>query len=206
MRRSKQTRKKPVNKAQTKIKQIAYNQAKKAINNTLEHKFFNNYESNTVGTTGNTNSKTDVLQETTNATDSVRVGDELHITSFSFRYVVVVGDAYNIVRVIFFQWLQDDAPTLGDIYADTANAVVSPYRRDTNRHYKILYDRTHALDTYNTVQVANKFLTRGFKKKMKFDAGTTTGQGKIYFSIVSDSSAVAHPTYRVETQLNYLDA
>lgn len=194
---------------ETKMKQIGYSQAAKALNNRAERYYYLN-TSYATGTSSSTTpgivSMTDVSQETSSAGDSVRSGDEIYITSFQFRYYLTVGDSYNVIRMMFFQWQQDDTPTAADILADTSsNPVLSPYRKDTSGHYKILYDKVHVLDTYNTVQKASGFISKSLKKKIKYDGGTTTGQNKIYFLNVSDSAAVAHPSYFLTTQLNFKD-
>lgn len=187
------------------IKRISYNQAKKMLSNRSEGKFLinNTFAAGTASST--TAGIADVCGVPQGDSDSARNGDQIMIRSFQFRYAFIPADSYNICRLIIFQWGQDDSPGASDILGDTTYGVMSPYRKDTRGHYRILYDKTHLVETNKGV-VGSKFISRGFKKKILFDAATTVGQNKIFFLHVSDSSAVSHPTLRIETQLNYMDA
>lgn len=205
VRRARRTKRK-AKPSVVKMKQIAYAQASKLQKNRSELKFFinNGWAAGTSSST--TPGIADLSLITVGTTDQTRIGDEVYLRSFQFRYHFVVADSYNICRIIFFQWHQDDSPVAADILGDTAYPVLSPYRKDTKGHYTILYDKTHALDTYHTVEHAKGFISKAFKKKIRYDAGTTTGQNKLFFIHMSDSSAVTHPTLYLESQINYMDS
>lgn len=193
---------------ETKVKQISYAQAKKAISNTAETKFFNEYtwaSGATSTSTAGVGCLTNIPQETSGALDTVREGDEVYIKSFQCRLYFTVADTYNVFRFILFQWNQDDTPVLADILQNTTYPLTAQYRKDTNRHYKILADKTIVVDTYNPTKYYKFNIIRGFKRRIKFDAGTTTGQNKIYFLNVSDSGVASHPSYYMQSTVNYMD-
>lgn len=196
-------------KLETRMKQIAYSQAQKAQKAASELKFYisNTFAGGTASsTTAGIADVATVPQSAGASTDQSRVGDELYLRSFQIRYAFIAADAYNICRLIVFQWHQDDSPLADDILADITYGVMSPYRKDTKGHYTILMDNVHVVDTNNPAEYRKKFISRGFKKKIRYDAGSTTGQNKIFFLHVSDSSAVTHPSLRIETQINFMDA
>lgn len=194
---------------ESKIKQISYRQAMKALNNNAETKFwlFNDWSGGVSSTTTiGIGDMSLIPQETSSATDSVRVGDEVRVSSIQFRYYLTCADTTNVIRLILFQWHQDDTPAGSDILGSTSQPLTSPYRKDTKGHYTILWDKTHHLTLGNNSVVGGKgFISRGFKRKIRYDAATTTGQGKFFLLNVSDSSAATHPYYYWTFQINYKD-
>lgn len=201
--------KKSQSKTDAHIKRLAAQSANRAIARTSEHKhyentaFINSGSSTSVGVA----QMTAIPQSSTGAqSDNTRVGDVVKITSFQFRFGLKLADDYNLVRIIFFQWLSDSTPVGSDILLSTSYPLYSPYTADNRNLYKILYDRTVVLDANKPVVYEHKFLSRGFVKKMHWTAGSATaGSNHIWYLNVSDSGAISHPAVELFTRVNYID-
>lgn len=144
-------------------------------------------------------------------TDGTRDGDELYVKSVRVKSLVSVADTYNICRTILFQWYDDTTPTGADIlsntYVGTINAPLAPYHHDLSSKFKILYDKTILLDTYHPYMLLDTgYITGGFKRKVQFSSGGTTGVNKIYLLQISDSGALTHPTMLAVAQVNFTDS
>lgn len=95
----------------------------------------------------------------TGAGYNLRAGDQLTVTSLSFKYDIQVGavgliaaaDQYNSVRVIVFKWYNDSglgAPATANIITAATDPVNAMYDFDGRHLYKVIYDRTHTV--FNT--------------------------------------------------------
>lgn len=147
--------------------------------------------------------------------NSARIGNEVTISRIHLRYNMVAGDATNVIRVILFQWLDDDTlvnPTYDDILY--RGGTLEPYTNclynyDKRHQYRILYDKRHVVDNDNPNAQQNfgedKYC-KGFVKKMQFDSSLLTGKGMIYGLYVSDSGTVAHPAIDIHVRMYYRDA
>lgn len=202
--------KKTVN--ETEAKQIAYRQAQKAISGAAEHKFYQvqTWAGGATSTsTPGIGSLCPIPQETTGATDQVREGDECYLRSLQMRGTLHFNTATTasaqIFRIILFQWLQNDPPIASDILANTTYGMTAQYRKDNNQNYKILYDKVMVVHADTPVKYFKFNVIRGFKKKLKFMAGTTQGSNQIWFLNVSDAGANP-PSYSFLSTVNYTDS
>lgn len=168
-------------------------------------------------------------------TSTTRIGDELTLKKFQFRYTVQVGavgliaaaDQYNTVRVIFFKWLGDDAvnpPLVASLLATgaSANLTLAPYNYDQRALYSILYDKTHVVfntPVWNGSAVlwahgpSSNFtspdlmsLPAGRLGKIDFHNNLVSGTGHVYALIVSDSAFAPNPTTELVAEFLFTDA
>lgn len=152
-----------------------------------------------------------------------RIGDTIRIHKLSFQLAGIraVGDSFNTMRLIFFQWNVDsttDVPTLLEILEPDSGAgsgILAPYRNykfDTlkQRKMRILYDSLMTVDEVKADTHIWRRKSITFKNPIKVvfnqEALTPTGYGKIYYMIVSDSTGSFHPTLRGFTRVEYKDA
>lgn len=136
--------------------------------------------------------------------DSVttRDGDSLYIKNHRVKMELLRDSATGIDtagRVLIIQWLEDSAsgaPTLSDVLADTTrfDGTISPYLINSSKKFKVLYDKVFTLSENNGPDY--RHLTaklRPLVRKIKFNAGATTGVGKIYLMAFSDRPAATSP-------------
>lgn len=145
---------------------------------------------------------------------AARIGNEIQASHMELRYSLASADTFNILRVIVFQWREDDA-TVGPVYTDILyrpstsvswhNAL---YNYDQRESYKILYDKRHFVDADN--QAKDTFVSTKIKvphKKIIFNgSGATDGKNMIYVLFVSDSALAGHPGFMNQARLYYRDA
>lgn len=148
--------------------------------------------------------------------DSVntRDGDNLFIKSLRLKGQVATSGQDVRVRVIVFQWMEDNAtssPTASDILQDVTQYDIlnSPYKINGPKHFKVLMDRRYVLDspgqTWSRLFQANLKLPQ---KKIQFNAGLATGVGQVYVMTLSDTYTVASGSGGNVTwysRLRYLD-
>lgn len=122
--------------------------------------------------------------------------------------------------MVLFQWLAERsaaAPTWIDIMQyGTAGGLpanqyelMSPYTlaNGTESLFRILYNEEINLDADNSIQQVKGYINKGFRKMIDFDNTTAnSGTGHIYLMVVSDSAAIAHPTFDGITRLRFRDA
>jgi len=140
-----------------------------------------------VGSLGNNSAVQAVTMPTTGNGENSMSGNSINIINFELRYfwrdVVGASDAY-VNRLIIFQAVGNSAPTTATLMqyvSSNSIAQVSPYNYDNvGKEFRILYDQSHANDTYNpsTHAVAT------FKAKVhqcKFDSVSNAwANGQIY--------------------------
>lgn len=189
-----------------------------------------NTGSTSVTTAGVTAKLSSVAQ---GASQNQRVGDQLLAKQLQFMYTITVGatgliaaaDQYNTVRVIIFEWHQDDglaAPTVANIL-DTGLSVtktISAYNWDTNHDYRILYDQSHVVfntPIWNGAAVTwshgvggtfatSKPVTIPLSHKLDYDASTTFGTRMIYALFISDSAFTPNPTIEMTSRFLFEDS
>lgn len=144
-----------------------------------------------------------------------RIGDVLTMKSINFKSMVLrdttTGDDAAF-RLLLVQWLESDAtaPTAGDILEDASrfDAMVSPYKLDVLKNYRVLYD-THGNVGDNSgpdYQFRRKKLVKFLKKDLHYDASNNC-DGSIYLIALSDRPAAnAPPTLTWYSRMRYIDA
>lgn len=142
--------------------------------------------------------------------DTERIGDQIRLATITFRYVVTVGDNFNFLRLIIFQFKSNNSfnPAVSAILNGTAPTYLSQYSVDNNQTFQVLYDRTHRLDTDDPAKVViGKCNMKYCKRKLQFQAGSnTTGTGMIYALAISDSGNAPNPGIQGEFNFWYSDS
>lgn len=145
-------------------------------------------------------------------TDITRVGDSLNLEEIEFHYAWSYGDPTNACRLILFQWYPQSTPAVVNVLYQgpgTALAPYSPYNVDVESQYKILYDETIYVNNLSLPQVGTTKVIKikeGFKRRLDFVAGSTTGSNQIYKLMISDSGAVPNPSLNSYSRVRYTDA
>lgn len=148
-------------------------------------------------------------------TDLLRDGDQIGIRSIevnaqAFMYAPVVsGDLTNIVRLVVFQWFPTSTPVPSSIFNTTMTTALAPivaYNHDNRFNFRILYDKKFVLSRNGAAVVYHrKYILKGFREKIQYSAGTTTGSNKIYACFISDSGAADHPSLAATFKINFSD-
>lgn len=151
--------------------------------------------------------------------DGNRVGQSIKITSMRFHGSVIAADAYNVVRLIAFQWHSNSSttPVLDDIFdnsygiSGSVNQVpFAFYNKLTKPAYTILYDQMFFLgnDGATSLPRVKPFDIKISGKRLKTcyynNVGTTAGINHIYLAGISDSGAVTHPAIYYNYEINYV--
>lgn len=146
-----------------------------------------------------------------------RQGDRITLTSCKGYIHCLAGDAQNTMRAVVVQCLFDAslaAPIPGEIlqYVSSISAPISPYTKDyVGSKIRILYDSgpfnlESSSDTNQRIKKVNIF---GKKLKSKLisynNNGTIPIKNALYLMLISDSSAVSHPTAKFILRTRYID-
>lgn len=158
---------------------------------------------------------------TQNITDVTRIGDKITLRGLEMRgYVRIdttaLGDAYNIIRVIIFQWhptaVSIGAPSaaviLNYIGGTLAQIPVSPYTHDYQDQFTILYDKFMDVSGSDNVRClrTKKINLKYAKKTLGFIAASSNASNHIYCLLVSDSSATPHPVATLQFRVYFDDS
>jgi len=130
-------------------------------------------------------------------------------TSFEYSFAHILGDTTNFMRILIFRWLPNSSinpPTVAQLLADSTFPYLSPLSAPQRNQFNVLYDNTISLHASHPQQ-AIRFSKKLAAKKVLYDsgAGVTTGAGKIYILVISDSGAATHPSITGYFRLNYHD-
>lgn len=193
-------------------------QVRSIVNSNLEKKYFDTLLSGTVSTTAQISKLTTIP---TGTTDSTRVGDKVKMLSLNLRFLFGAADATNVCRFIIFQWHLNDgtAPVVTDILNNTGvtDVFMAYYNHDQGKNFTVLCDKMiiSCLNASNanvwfkwrhSFNRKRKLSDKFVKNTIKFIAAANTGMDHIYMLIVSDSSALTHPGYNLDSRVTYTDA
>lgn len=186
----KRRHRKPLTTDQTKA-------VKAIVKGVFEPKHYNIHNL-TAGTSTNTPFTVDLSAIPQGDAYSQRDGDRCALSSLYLQYYIVRDSGVTTlttddVRVIVVRWKPDsavDEPTVSDLLENSTSAGYyrhSPIVFDKARRGKftLLYDAVHATISPRTDSqrgwVVSRRITIPLKgKRIKFNAGATTGRGKIY--------------------------
>lgn len=178
-------------------------QVKRIAMGDVERKHFDEYQIQTVSSTAVLNELAgdNIIQ----GTDQFeRVGDKISLEKLEIYISVLAEDKTNFLRYIIFQYKDVNDPTIDDILKETTD-YTSPYNYDTRQSYKILKDRTFSL-TLEGPACAQRFhrISKGIAKSMIY-RGTVAQKNSLWILLISDSSAVTHPTFEFHARTFYTD-
>lgn len=198
-----------------KLNPVQKDEVKQLINNSQETKKYEISGNTTFNSSATVAARFAIVQ---GSQEDERIGTDLGESHMEIKYRVycdsLLGtpDAYNNVRVIYFQWRENNAlgtPTAAAILTlGSANDYVNAlYNYENRMSYKILHDRVHNVSYQNGVcaNVHRKFVK--IPHKIRFnDVNGTQAFNQIYILVVSDSTTVPHPNVMNTTRLYFKDA
>lgn len=146
--------------------------------------------------------------------DSNRVGTKIDPFKMSFRGEIIGADTpYNRVRVIVFQWHENDdnvPPDISYILQNVANEdqrLTSQYRWDKRNEFTILYDHLFHLVIGQDSVLQHMSFSVDKMRKIKYNEGNvSTAESNVYLYMVSDSTAAPYPLINGCFRLLYKDA
>lgn len=142
-------------------------------------------------------------------TDQTRDGDALTLLSLQLKVSWTVGDAFNLVRTVVFQWMDNSVPGITSVLNSTGEigTPLVSYVHDSRKSFRILLDRTYELDTAGkSTKVLSKVFTKFPCKQLMFSGASTTAvYGGLYMILISDSGVVTHPSIVYHAKLNFTD-
>lgn len=157
--------------------------------------------------------------------DIQRIGDEVSLKSVFVRMFTQFNsspqDRNPIIRVIIFQWNEDDAsalPVASDILQDVGilgipGQIVRQYTIDKDRKYTVLFDKlfNHSLTGGQDVITSEVFIDKKFNRKIQYGNGVTSGINQLYMMVqTSDNLGVAAsnelPLITFSARVRYYDA
>lgn len=129
-----------------------------------------------------------------------RIADQITPLHFHTKLTLYVGMTGNvpslpyssIMRIIFFQYLEDESVvglTITDLLnTATVNSNRNPYKLQS---FKVLYDRCHVLDTNYPIREVN--IRKALSRKIKYDgaAYNNTTYNQLYMYIISNDDSLS---------------
>jgi hypothetical protein len=139
---------------------------------------------------------------------NVRAGLEVRARKLKLNYLVTIGDAYNVLRLIIFRWVPNDAsdvPGDNEIFSTrftsgSADPMATFFGEKPSR-FKVLYDKIHTLDVAHVIQATELSLDLGFD--ISFNPGANTGRNHIYFATITDSAVVPNPGIQIYSTMYF---
>jgi len=193
------------NKSSSKSKGVTKQQVQSMLGSVKVKRFWAGTSSTTYPST---TTFTDLSAVTVGTGNNTRTGTEITAKKLEINLLFVIADTYNIVRVIVFEWLPSDSsdvPSGGEIFSTAYSSgnneqycLLNPIRPS---RFKVLKDITVNLDVAHVS--LHRRLAFKMNHKVSFDTGGTTGRNHLYMAIVSDSTAVTHPTVALSWTLSF---
>lgn len=160
--------------------------------------------------TGTFSKMTGVPQGTTDVT---RIGDRLEISNLKVRYDIKPAVTEANLRVIVFQYLEDDAtaPVLGSVLETGVVNAFANWDEVRSNKVKIMYDRMLRVPASSDADVFAKETRLNFygkkvpRKFIQFDNATSTGNNHVYCLLLSDKATTGGPTVNLRWELEFYD-
>jgi len=147
-----------------------------------------------------------------------RVGNKVIPTSWTIRGSMTGSDNFNFIRMVVFQWHDDNAinpPGIDDIFENTTGSTSALYSTFNRQHigsqFHVLSDRlmrvsANALNPdINSARIITNM--KGWKglKEITFQGSSTYAFNQLYILMISDSSTINHPAFDGYAVVNYRD-
>lgn len=147
-------------------------------------------------------------------------GNNIIPQAITLKYYWTTNQAYNVVRLMVFQWFDSSSPLVSGILQSVGIASLSPISPTlvTNKPLmKVLYDRTHTLAptasdatfttvAYGTVDPVTVYIPGKKLRKVKYNASSTAIQdGNIYCLVISDDVLATHPAVTWYARVTFSD-
>jgi hypothetical protein len=143
-----------------------------------------------------------------------RIGDSLSLASIEVRSaaaMTIATDFTNQLRMIVFQWCQDDnvyAPAVADIvtFVAAGQSTVSPIVHDNANKIDVLVDHLFALSgTGESIKTFHVIPSRFRLPQIQYNPAAINGEGNLYIAYVSDSAAIPFPVLSASWRINFYD-
>lgn len=155
-------------------------------------------------------------QNLTDTNGASRIGNQITVKNIQWKWTISIGDSLNYVRVILIQFMDNNilaGPLAGDIIADINNLPwIQPLNPLNRQRIRVLYDKTFNLQSGGVETITRTINVRPPLKTIRFTSNATAAypaeiiKGKLYYLLVSDSSAIPHPKWQNTTRLCFTDA
>lgn len=137
------------------------------------------------------------------------IGGRIKPVGWEVRFSLIGADATNLVRIMLIQWMDSTTPTGSGLlqFDNAVQAPISPKLLTNRDNIIVLADQLFS----TTVNGPNSCSGRIYVKSknlnnVEFPSGATTPQkGNLVVLVVSDSSAVAHPTIAYYSRVTFTD-
>ena len=146
-------------------------------------------------------------------TEITRVGDALIMDEISYTFSLSMADTTNIMRVIIFQWNDNNAinpPTPALVFQQLLTAPhigQLNWNSIKNNTMNVISDKvyTGVLGQDSTIKVikGKLFGKRLPRKRLQFIPATVDASAHIYVMTLSDSTAAPHPTFAYSSRLKF---
>lgn len=166
-----------------------------------------------VGTTPQYFSLTDITAGS--AQQSGRVCDSVRLHSMECRINLeqVNSDLISTVRSSFLIWKADDQADVinsVDVYNDITHVVTSPFNYQTRKKVDVIKDKHYALagsttSLTNVSNVYDEWRQSLQDRVVAFNYNATTGTGKLYWAISSNSLVSPFPVLNLTFRIYYTD-
>lgn len=197
-------------KATPKLKQTINRQVKAVLKKEVELKALTSrpFSASSVSSAATIVKLSSIIQGDT-AVD--RDGQQVSVTRVDLQGHMKPGDDTNFLRIIVFQWRDDDisyTPTASDILQNSASWY-DLHNFNQRHRYSILWDRMFSLDTDDPIKYYKRSIYgKKLAKTVEYSgttAGATSGKHNIYVLAVSDSGAINHPTLDMMARVYFKD-
>jgi len=198
---------------QLKVLKSAVSRIKKDMKGAVEVKSF---DTTVIPTTAGWNGAfvDNINQCTAGFNSNQRVGDNINMTGFDFRYNLVQGTQACTCRVILF--IDHENNLIRDNILDnrlglalTSQAPLMMYARSSRNDFTVLYDEVHTLDNVENYQVTKR-VHQTFSKIVKFGTASNNifenGLRLLVISSISNAAGVAQPQFSYNSRVYYKDA
>lgn len=117
-----------------------------------------------------------------------RIGDQINLKSWLFRYYVDRTDDVNCFRMVCFRWMSDSTPTVANIFDTTGSvlSVVAPLEKDTAHNVQVIFDELLTLSSATDTRQVGK-IYRKLGGHAEWSTGSTSGKGQLYIAFISDA-------------------
>lgn len=148
-------------------------------------------------------------------TDNDRIANDVTLKGLKANLTLLASDATQILRLLIFKWKENDnfnAPTVAQLIEPGPTGAPDVWSLHTTHSKKSvvwLYDELFVFSAGGSASniIQKRQLSIPIKGTMEFyNQVNTRGTDKIYFLVISDSSAVTHPTMFASWELAYTDS
>lgn len=144
-------------------------------------------------------------------------GNVIQPQALTIKYYAETAQAFNVLRVLVFQWFDSATPALTGILQSgtTGIALCSPVNITNKQYIKVLYDKTHmlaptagdaAIVGNGTIDPVTIYIPGRRMKNTRFNASTAVVQdGNIYIMFLSDDSALGTVNVTYHARVTFRD-